>query len=110
MEENNNNNNNNKKPDLRDTDVFKFLNKFKFTIVTFLLIFGLGYLSYYTVDANEKAVILRLGKYHDTVGPGLHFRIPLIDNVEKVIKIRIIISFIKSYIIFKSSNLLSDNF
>ena len=84
MEENNNNNNNNKKPDLRDTDVFKFLNKFKFTIVTFLLIFGLGYLSYYTVDANEKAVILRLGKYHDTVGPGLHFRIPLIDNDEKV--------------------------
>ena len=81
MEDNNNNNN---KPDLRDTDVFKFLNKFKFTIITSLLIFGIGYLSYYTVDANEKAVILRLGKYHDTVGPGLHFRIPLIDTVEKV--------------------------
>ena len=81
MEDNNNNNN---KPDLRDTDLFKFLNRFKLTITTCLLILGLGYLSYYTVDANEKAVILRLGKYHDTVGPGLHFRIPLIDSIEKV--------------------------
>jgi len=80
MEDNNNNN----KPDLRDTDVFKFLDKFKFTIITVLLFFGIGYLSYYTVDANEKAVILRLGKYHDTLGSGLHFRVPLIDDVQKV--------------------------
>ena len=80
MEDNSNNNT----PDLRDTDLFKFLNKFKFTIATILLVFGIGYLSYYTVDANEKAVILRLGKYHDTVGSGLHFRVPLIDHVEKV--------------------------
>ena len=80
MEDNNSNNN----PDLRDTDLFKFLNKFKFTITILSLVVGFGYLSYYTVDANEKAVVLRLGKYHDTVGPGLHFRVPLIDTIEKV--------------------------
>ena len=80
MEENNTDN----KPDLKDTDLFKFLNKFKFIIIALVLVLGLGYLSYYTVDANEKAVILRVGKYHDTVGPGLHFRVPLIDSVEKV--------------------------
>tara|TARA_Y100001970_G_scaffold289989_1_gene422062 strand:- start:12895 stop:13857 length:963 start_codon:yes stop_codon:yes gene_type:complete len=40
--------------------------------------------SVYTVDANENAVILRLGKYHDTTGPGLHFKIPLFDQIYKV--------------------------
>ena len=40
--------------------------------------------SVYTVDANENAVILRLGKYHKTTMPGLQFKLPLIDSVEKV--------------------------
>ena len=40
-------------------------------------------LSFYTVDANENAVILRLGKYHTTTGPGLQFKIPLLDKVYK---------------------------
>ena len=48
-------------------------------IVAFLL---LG--SIYTVDANENAVILRLGKYNSTKGPGLHLKIPFLDVVEKV--------------------------
>jgi len=48
-------------------------------IVAFLL---LG--SIYTVDANENAVILRLGKYNSTKGPGLHLKIPFLDLVEKV--------------------------
>ena len=39
--------------------------------------------SFYTVDANENAVVLRLGKYHITSGPGLQFKIPLIDEVYK---------------------------
>lgn len=78
MEENTNNN----KPNFSDTDIFKFLNKFKFIIIILALILGLGYMSYYTVDANEEAVIYRLGKYHTTVGPGLHFKLPLFDKVE----------------------------
>jgi membrane protease subunit HflK len=40
--------------------------------------------SFYTVDANENAVILRLGKYYTTTGPGLHFKLPLIDKALKV--------------------------
>ena len=48
-------------------------------IVVFLL---LG--SIYTVDANENAVVLRLGKYSSTKGPGLHLKIPFLDVVEKV--------------------------
>jgi len=35
----------------------------------------------YQVDAKERAVILTLGKYSDTVGPGLHWNPSIIDNV-----------------------------
>tara|TARA_B100001750_G_scaffold108275_1_gene85606 strand:- start:163 stop:1101 length:939 start_codon:yes stop_codon:yes gene_type:complete len=84
MEQETNNNNNNNRPNLADTDLFKFVNKNKFWIIGALAFFLLGFSSYYTVDANEKAVILRLGKYHDTKDPGLHFKIPLVDSVEIV--------------------------
>ena len=80
MEENSNNN----IPNLTETDLFKFLDKFKLPIIIIGLIGLLGYASYYTVDANENGVILRLGKYNSTVGPGLHFKVPLIDKVSKV--------------------------
>ena len=42
------------------------------------------YNSFYTVNANESGVVLRLGKYYLTTPPGLHFKIPFIDTVEKV--------------------------
>lgn len=34
----------------------------------------------YKVDEQERAVILRLGKYHETVGPGLNIYFPPIDR------------------------------
>ena len=39
------------------------------------------YFSFYTVDANENAVVLRLGKYSNITKPGLHFKIPLVDQI-----------------------------
>jgi membrane protease subunit HflK len=39
---------------------------------------------FYTVDAQEQAVVLRFGKYHETRGAGLHFNPPLIDTVLKL--------------------------
>ena len=51
----------------------------RFFILSFLFIFILS-LSFYTVDANENAVILRLGKYYTTSGPGLQFKIPLLGS------------------------------
>ncbi|MDC9720711.1 MAG: FtsH protease activity modulator HflK [Gammaproteobacteria bacterium] len=42
---------------------------------------GMGF---YTVDQQERAVVLRLGKFTETVQPGLHWNPPLIDNVTKV--------------------------
>jgi len=52
-----------------------------FAVVLFFLV---AYSSIYTVDANENAVILRLGKYHATTNPGLQFKVPFIDSVHKV--------------------------
>ncbi len=39
--------------------------------------------SWYTVEANEKAVVLRFGKYTSTADPGLHFCLPFVDTILK---------------------------
>jgi len=47
----------------------------------------LGYVifqSFYTVDEQERAVVLRFGEYNRTENPGLRFKVPLIDDVTKV--------------------------
>tara|TARA_R110002072_G_scaffold213_8_gene1500 strand:- start:1814 stop:2968 length:1155 start_codon:yes stop_codon:yes gene_type:complete len=36
---------------------------------------------FYQVDQQERGVVLRFGKYFDTVQPGLHWNPPLIDEV-----------------------------
>ena len=38
------------------------------------------YSAVYVVDEQEQAVVLRFGKYHETVGPGLNFYFPPIDK------------------------------
>lgn len=52
-----------------------------------LLLVGFGllaaiwlYSAVYVVDEQEQAVVLRFGKYHETVGPGLNFYLPPIDK------------------------------
>ncbi len=41
--------------------------------------------SFYTVDADEVAVVLRFGKYLETTEPGLHFKIPFgVDTITSV--------------------------
>lgn len=39
---------------------------------------------FYQVDEQERAVVLRLGEYKETVTPGLHWNFPLIDRVTKI--------------------------
>ncbi|GLS24523.1 FtsH protease activity modulator HflK [Marinibactrum halimedae] len=43
-----------------------------------------GIAGFYQVNEQERAVVLRLGTYHSTIGPGLHWNPPLIDAIEKV--------------------------
>ena len=50
-------------------------------LVPIAIIIILACTAFYTVDANENGVVLRLGKYSHTTMPGLHFKIPVIDQV-----------------------------
>jgi len=53
-------------------------------IAVFLLIW-LVVSSYYTVQANEQALVLRFGKDAGISGPGLHLKLPFgVDRVKKV--------------------------
>ena len=50
-------------------------------LIPLIIIVILAFNAFYTVDANENGVVLRLGKYSHTTMPGLHFKIPVIDKV-----------------------------
>ena len=59
---------------------------FRFGILA-VLIGGLLLSSFYTIKPEERGIVLRLGKYlgaENDAGPGLHFKIPIIDQVYKV--------------------------
>jgi membrane protease subunit HflK len=65
-------------------DVQKGL-RFVGPVVIILFLIGVANSSYYTVDPDEEAVIIRFGKYVGTSQPGLHFKLPLgIDTVTLV--------------------------
>lgn len=51
-------------------------------IILFVII--TGYTAFYTVKANEEAVVLRFGRYTNTVGSGLHTKIPY--GIDRVLK------------------------
>ena len=51
-------------------------------ILLAVLILGTG--CWYTIGEQEQAVLTTLGKAEAITSPGLHFKIPLIQNVEKV--------------------------
>ena len=52
-------------------------------VVLILLLIGIGQ-SFFTVDETERAIVLQLGKpVGEAVGPGLHFKLPFVQNVVK---------------------------
>lgn len=57
-----------------------------FLIAAGVLVFLIGArTAVYTVDAEFEGVVTRFGKYHDTVQPGLGFKLPFgIDEIAKV--------------------------
>lgn len=61
----------------------KISKNIKVIIIGLVLLF-LGYSTFYTVDPEEVGVVVRLGKYKEAVNPGLHFKIPIIDDVQLV--------------------------
>jgi regulator of protease activity HflC (stomatin/prohibitin superfamily) len=49
-------------------------------LVALIIVLG----SWYTVDQTERGVLLRNGAVVGTAQPGLGFKVPMIDSVEKI--------------------------
>lgn len=64
----------------------KNASKFILPVVAGIILLILGTTSFYTIQPDEEAVLIRLGKYTGTYPPGLHFKIPF--GIDKVIKIK----------------------
>lgn len=53
-------------------------------LIVVVALFFYGWAGIYQLDEQERGVVLRLGKFHDIMQPGLQWRPPIIDNVEVV--------------------------
>lgn len=53
-------------------------------MIVLVIALVLGYLSLFTVDEREKAIMFRLGEIvRSDFEPGLHFQLPIVNNVRK---------------------------
>jgi modulator of FtsH protease HflK len=55
-----------------------------FGVILLLVVIFMAWTSVYTIDEQQRGVVLRLGKYDTTLEPGLRFVAPLIDKVTVV--------------------------
>lgn len=53
-------------------------------IILAVILIQVIYSSFYTIQPGEVGVILRFGKYARTTDPGLHFKIPYVEDLAKV--------------------------
>jgi membrane protease subunit HflK len=53
-------------------------------IIGAVFLFQIIYSSFYTIQPSEVGVLLRFGEYSRTTGPGLHFKVPMIEELYKV--------------------------
>lgn len=70
-------------PRLRRSSRLRRGNASGFLIVPAILLFLVLWIVWqgvYTVKPHEQAVVMRFGKYASTQGPGLHFKVPLVDR------------------------------
>src|ERR1700757_1344680 len=56
--------------------------KFAAMIGVVLLLAVLIFTSFFTVGQNELTVVSRFGEFRYVAGPGLHFKVPLIDGTQ----------------------------
>jgi regulator of protease activity HflC (stomatin/prohibitin superfamily) len=55
-----------------------------FTSLFLLIGIGIFFGTWYTVDSKERGVVLRNGRIIKIAEPGLHFKIPIMDSVNKI--------------------------
>ena len=52
-------------------------------LIAILLSLAWGAFGFYQLDEQKRAIVLRLGAFHNIVGPGVHWNPPFIDTVIK---------------------------
>lgn len=72
------------KPNPNPLDFLKGMKKNVLVVIFLLLAAIVGLTSFFTVNPEEVAVILKLGKYSRTLEPGLNFKLPFVETVFKV--------------------------
>lgn len=55
---------------------FRFNGRAVSIVLIVLILIGIATTSFFVVDQTEEAVVTRLGRYHRTAPPGLHFKLP----------------------------------
>ena len=68
-----------------------------------LMVWGL--MGFYQLDEQERAVVLRFGKYHATLTPGLQWNPPLIDEVVKVNTTKVRAAGLREVMLTKDENI-----
>lgn len=53
-------------------------------IIFLVILFLIGFLSWYTIDQGDRGVVLRWGAVKSISEPGLHFRVPFVDNIDSI--------------------------
>ena len=74
-------------------------------IVGAILVVFLIFNSVYTLDEQERGVVLRMGKYLKTENPGLQFKIPLLDQVIPVATTKVREAEIKERMLTEDENI-----
>ena len=64
--------------------LIKRYSKLIVTAVVILVLIIIGVKAAYQVEPDEVGVVKRFGRFHAITDPGLHFRIPLVDDVETI--------------------------
>jgi len=64
-----------------------------------------GAMGFYQLDEQERAVVLRFGKYHDTLRPGLQWNPPIIDEVIRVNTTKLRVAGFREVMLTKDENI-----
>jgi regulator of protease activity HflC (stomatin/prohibitin superfamily) len=70
--------------DMNEMKVWKFGAKILGGIIAFVFILSIVLGTFYTVDAGAMAVHTRFGSIVGVAGPGLHFKLPWIDDITHI--------------------------
>ena len=68
-----------------------------------------GLMGFYQIDQQERGVVLRFGKYLETVQPGLQWNPPLIDSVTKVNTTKVRAASLREIMLTQDENIVEVN-